>query len=163
LAEVRESKEEVCEFSVRDALTDLDLEQWEGQMTNAQYAEQILQSVLDEKFIRYLRDCEPGLETIKGKISDEDVDLLLNHTIKNLGCKELLAAGVWRKDRVSKPAFFYPKVLKAFSGIPHTCSTCVMTQHCHPEHACCRELLLSEFNKMGWQRGSHGLQVILSP
>jgi hypothetical protein len=163
LAEVRENMEDVCEYDVSEALDDLGLEVWEHEMTAPQFAEQILQGVLDEKFVRYLRDCEPGLENIQVKTSDEHVDDLLNHAIKNLGCKELLAAaGAWRKDRVSKPALFYPKILQVFSGIPHVCATCVLTQQCHPEHACCRELLLSEFDKKGWQRGARGIRVLFN-
>jgi hypothetical protein len=162
LTEVRENKEEVCEYDVREALNELGLGEWEHQMTDQQFAEQILLAVLDEKFVRYLRDCEPGLESIQGKISDEDTVTLINYTIKNLGYKELLAAaGVWRKDRVSKPALLYPKVLQALSGIPHVCASCVHTEHCHPEHACCREFLLSKLHKMGWHRGDHGIEVLL--
>ena len=132
-------------------------------MTHAQFAEQILQRVLDEKFVRYLRDCEPSLGSIEASTSDAHIADLLNYAIKNLGCKELLAAaGLWRKDRASKPALFYPKILQALSGLPHVCATCVLTQHCHPEHACCRELLLSTLDKQGWHRGAHGIQVIFS-
>ena len=78
----------------------------------------------------------------------------------NLGCKDLLAAaGVWRKDRESKPALLYPKVLQALSGLPHVCADCVHTQHCHREHACCREFALSDCEKMGWFRRDHDPQV----
>ena len=99
LTEVRENKEEVSEYDVTEALTDLGLEQWQQQMTHAQFAEQILQRVLDEKFVRYLRDCEPSLGSIEASTSDAHIADLLNYAIKNLGCKELLAAaGLWRKE-----------------------------------------------------------------
>ena len=159
LAEVRENKEDVCEYSLTDSLSDLGLTQWEHQLTKPQFAEQILMAVLDEKFVRYLRECEPSLSALDVTISESDIGNLLNYVIKDLGCTELLAAaGVWRKDRVSKPALLYPKILQTLSGIPHVCATC---EHCQPEHACCREFTLSKVKKMGWHRGGHGIQVWL--
>ena len=124
---MRENKEDVCEYSLTDSLSDLGLTQWEHQLTKPQFAEQILMAVLDEKFVRYLRECEPSLSALDVTISESDIGNLLNYVIKDLGCTELLAAaGVWRKDRVSKPALLYPKILQTLNG-SHTSARLVST------------------------------------
>jgi hypothetical protein len=158
---VRANGQEVCEYSVREALETLGFDDWKSRMTQAQYAEQVLQAVLDEKFIRYLRACEPSVVGIQSEIEDVDIDELLNYSIKDLGCTQLMAAaGKWRQDRLDKPVSLFPKVLQALSGTPHVCSTCALTKTCQPEHACCRELLLAQIEKMGWNRAAPGVQVL---
>jgi transposase InsO family protein len=160
LEEVRNDEEDMCSRSIENALSSLGLDQWELRMTKEQFAEEVLQSVLDEKFIRYLRVCEPAVANLEGDVDDQDINELLNHSIKNLGYTQLMAAaGRWRKDRALKPELLFPKVLQALSGTPHECSSCALTKKCQAEHACCRAWVLAKIDQMGWSQISPAIQV----
>jgi transposase InsO family protein len=152
IEEARRNNDEICERTVEDLLESLGVDELEGLMTKAQQAEQIVVAVLDEKFVRYLRTCEPSMQGMQSVLHDDTFDeLILAHAIKSLGCKELMAAaGRWREDRLQNPAVFLPKVLTALSGEPHQCAECVLSDQCQPEHACCRELLSKRMQDMGW-------------
>ena len=61
LNDVDSAPEEVCERSALDALSLLGISQFQEEMTTAQFAEQVLVLLLDEKFMRYLHECESSV------------------------------------------------------------------------------------------------------